>query len=129
MSIKDRLRRAMKANLNKGLDFVQAFESQGGIRRYVEPIMEDLGFEEVGRQGRASTKNGGKSLKDYYANLEVPFGSDLETVKESYRRLMRKYHPDKHSGDSEREALATQLSQELTQAYEAVEGYLKTGSY
>jgi DnaJ-domain-containing protein 1 len=129
MSIKDRLSRAMKANLNEVLDLVRDFEDQGGIRRYVEPIMEDLGFEDVGRHGSGSTKKAGKSLKEYYANLEVPFGSDLDTVKDSYRRLMRKYHPDKHSGDSEREALATHLSQELTQAYEAVEGYLKTGSY
>ena len=131
MSLKDRLQRAVKANLNEALDFVQDFENKGGVRRYVEPLLEDLGLEELGRHlpKSKSSNSDGKTIRDYYANLEVPFGSDLDTVKESYRRLMRKYHPDKHSDDPEREALATELSQELTQAYEAIEKYLKTGSY
>ena len=42
---------------------------------------------------------------------------------------MRKYHPDKHSADADTEALATELTQELTRAYRAIESYLKTGRY
>lgn len=127
MSLKDRVNRAVRANLNEILDRVAEFESEGGFRRLVEPIAEELGFDTPGEI--TPIPRGEKSIREYYANLEVPYGSDLETVKESYRRLMRKYHPDKHSADPETEALATELTQELTRAYRAIESYLKTGRY
>lgn len=127
MSLKDRINRAMRANLNELLDRVAEFEEHGGFRGFVDPLVEELGFDTPGAP--APMSKGEKSIREYYANLEVPFGSDIETVKESYRRLMRKYHPDKHSADPETEALATELTQELTRAYRAIESYLKTGRY
>jgi curved DNA-binding protein CbpA len=33
-------------------------------------------------------------LPDYYALLEVPASATLEQIKQSYRRLVRRYHPD-----------------------------------
>lgn len=60
-------------------------------------------------------------LARYYAQLEVPFGADLETVKRGYRRLMRKYHPDRHTKDPEKQRIATQLSQALGEAYRELE--------
>ena len=36
--------------------------------------------------------------KDYYAALEVPRDADEDTIKKSYRRLARKYHPDVNKG-------------------------------
>lgn len=127
MSFKDRFNRAMRANLNELLDRVAEFEQSGGLKNVVGPLVEELGFD----PGAMSPPppRGEKTIREYYANLEVPYGSDLETVKESYRRLMRKYHPDKHSKDSDTEALATELTQELTRAYRAIESYLKTGRY
>jgi DnaJ-domain-containing protein 1 len=126
MSLKSRLERKMRANLNTLLDAVQEFEAQGGFRKIIEPIVDEIGFEEL---GPPPSRQGNKTIRDYYANLEVPYGSDLSTVKESYRRLMRKYHPDKHVNDPESEKLATELSQELTRAYTAIEAYLTTGRY
>ena len=38
-------------------------------------------------------------LARYYANLEIPYGSDLETVDRAWKRLLRKYHPDRHATD------------------------------
>ena len=125
MSFRDRMGRAMRANLNSLLDQISEFEDEGGFRKYIDPLAEELGFEELG----PPKKKGKKTIRDYYANLEVPMGSDIDTVKESYRRLMRKYHPDRHSGDPVMEAMATELSQELTSAYQAVESYLETGRY
>ena len=125
MSLKDRIQRSMRQNLNELLDRVSEFEDQGGFRRLVEPIVDELGIDTPAPPARS----GEKSIRDYYANLEVPYGSDLETVKESYRRLMRKYHPDRHSASPEMEALATELTQEITRAYQAIESYLTTGRY
>lgn len=77
---------------------------------------------------RASTgKIVSKAIEQYYANLEVEVGSDLETVKRAYRRLMRRYHPDKHAGDPEKYRNATVLAQSLTRAYMELKKHLEGG--
>ena len=126
MSIKERFSRALRANLNELLDAVTDFEKSGGVRQYLDPLSEEFGFDPPPPRTGGS---GQKTLRDYYANLEVPFGSDMDTVKDSYKKLMRKYHPDRHSKNAETEALATDLSQEITRAFQAIESYLTTGRY
>ena len=71
------------------------------------------------------TASGDDALRKAYAALEVPAGSDFETVKKSYRRLMRKYHPDLHVGTPEKARAATDLTQRLTQAYKTLEKHLR----
>lgn len=60
-------------------------------------------------------------LAQCYANLELPYGADLETVRRGWKAMLKKYHPDLHAADPERQRLATQLTQELTAAYRAIE--------
>jgi DnaJ-domain-containing protein 1 len=60
-------------------------------------------------------------LRRAYAALEVPFASDFATVRNSYRALMRKYHPDRHSGSPEKLKSATELAQKLSAAYQLIE--------
>ncbi|MGA9655950.1 MAG: J domain-containing protein, partial [Polyangia bacterium] len=60
-----------------------------------------------------------------YAALEVPMGSNFETMRKSYRALMRKYHPDHHSGSPEKQKTATELTQKLTEAYKLLEKRLR----
>lgn len=57
-------------------------------------------------------------LAGYYANLEVPYGSDIETVRQAWKRLVRKYHPDLHSRNPEKRRIANELTQGLNRAYE-----------
>jgi DnaJ-domain-containing protein 1 len=127
---KDRFERKLRANLNVLLDRIREFEEGGG---FGEAFREgfDQGFEQIGSDGPQYRKpeSGEKTLRQYYANLEVEYGADMETVKESYRRLLRKYHPDRFAADSEMEALATELTQEITRAYRAIESYWEKGSY
>lgn len=125
--IKDKFLRTMRANLNGLLDRIREIDDRGGIKTILEQGLNE-GFETIG-QSPQRTKKQEKTIRDYYANLEVEFGADLDTVKASYRKLMRKYHPDRYTSDPEMERMATQLSQELTRAYQAVESYLKTGRY
>lgn len=66
-----------------------------------------------------------RHLRDLYAQLEVPYGSDFETVKHSFRRLMRKYHPDLHVGNPAKQKTATELTMSLTQAYNELEEHLR----
>ena len=64
-------------------------------------------------------------LRRAYASLEVPYGSDFETVRSAYRALMRKYHPDRHAQTPEKQKAATELAQKLTQAYKILEKQLR----
>jgi len=71
------------------------------------------------------TAAGDEAIRRAYAALEVPAGSDFEAVKRSYRRLMRKYHPDLNAGSPERQKAATDLAQRLTEAYKTLEKHLR----
>jgi DnaJ-domain-containing protein 1 len=71
------------------------------------------------------TAAGDDAIRKAYAALEVPAGSDFETVRKSYRRLMRKYHPDLHGGSPDKSRAATDLTQRLTQAYKTLEKHLR----
>jgi DnaJ-domain-containing protein 1 len=62
-----------------------------------------------------------EELRRAFAALEVPFGADFQTVRKSYRALMRKYHPDRHQGSPEKQKAATELAQKLTLAYDLIE--------
>jgi len=63
----------------------------------------------------------GGPLAGYYANLEIPDGADLEVARTAWRRLMKSYHPDRHSRDPERRRLANELAAQLTTAYREIE--------
>lgn len=60
------------------------------------------------------------ALIQYYANLEIPYGSDLVTTKKAWKQMMKKYHPDMHARDPEKRQTATILTQELTKAYSEI---------
>ncbi len=55
-----------------------------------------------------------------FETLGLPYGTPFDEVKKTYRKLMREYHPDKHSGSPEAEKLATEKTQEITAAYELI---------
>lgn len=83
-------------------------------------------------QRRAAAENdgredGGSRLAPYYANLEIPDGSDLATARAAWKRLMKQYHPDLHSGDPQKVRVANELSARLTEAYRALEAVLSNG--
>ncbi len=95
--------------------------STGVVRR---PIRNRCGA------GGARTGGGrltGEALRvqKAYAALEVPTGSDFETVRRSYRALMRKYHPDHHTESPEKQKAANDVAQGLTQAYKLLEQKLR----
>ena len=134
--MKDRFMRVVRSNLNDMLDRVADFEDRGGLKAVLEDVLE-------GRDPRGRLKSGeegeranysqprsedDKTIKDYYANLEVGMGADKKEVKRSYRRLMKRYHPDRFSDDPEMQQLATELSQELTRAYQEVVDHIERRS-
>jgi len=64
-------------------------------------------------------------LADWYRVLDLQPGADMPTIKTSYRKLMRKYHPDMHAGNPQRQKAATELSMRVTAAYNGLVTYLE----
>jgi DnaJ like chaperone protein len=63
------------------------------------------------------------SIEDAYALLGVSANDDMNTIKNVYRKLVRKYHPDIIASQGKSEAYmeeATAKTQELNQAYEMI---------
>ncbi|MCK5797748.1 MAG: J domain-containing protein [Deltaproteobacteria bacterium] len=93
----------------------------------VEDAMHSSRYRTTGRRQsrsyqRARRPTGGAGgrksrMEDLYRKLECPAGADLDKVRHHYRKMMRKYHPDMHSGSVEKQRLATEVSQQLTAAY------------
>ncbi len=79
------------------------------------------------RQPRRSNTDTGPDpvLARYYANLEVPYGAGLDTVRGAWRRLVKEYHPDLHSADERKRRTATELVQGLNRAYEELVKHLE----
>ncbi len=113
----------------------------GGLLSFSRPGPAEAGLDaeyariraeveaEFGPKGFAASPSFGPGLsaaadspevRRFYANLELPIGAPLDEVKAAYRRLMRRYHPDKHHADPERAAAANRLAHELRAAYEGL---------
>jgi DnaJ-domain-containing protein 1 len=61
-----------------------------------------------------------ESLRQDFANLEVPFGADIETVRNSYKSLMLKYHPDKFTADPQKQRVALEITKKINQSFERI---------
>lgn len=61
---------------------------------------------------RANTREAG-----YYANLELKEGADFPEIKAAYKRLVKKYHPDKFHHDEQKRKYAEQVTQKLNEAF------------
>ena len=59
-------------------------------------------------------------MKDPYQILGITSSATDEEVKEAYRTLARKYHPDNYSADNPLADLATEKMKEINEAYEAI---------
>ena len=59
--------------------------------------------------------------KDYYTILDVPATSTPEQIKEAYRRLVKKHHPDTRMGsaDGSHQPDADRF-REITEAYQVL---------
>lgn len=99
----------------------EAEDAAQGRHRYPDPPPRSSHWEAPRRR----TAAGDEAIRKAYAALEVPQGSDFETVRRSFRRLMRKYHPDLHGGAPDKQRAATDLTQRLTEAYKTLEKHLR----
>jgi DnaJ-domain-containing protein 1 len=64
-------------------------------------------------------------VAEWYKALDLQVGADLAQIKTAYRQLMRKYHPDMHAGNPQKEKAANELSLRVTTAYNGLVTYLE----
>jgi len=95
----------------------------------LDAIRAEVEAEEAARAaGRAPpARSVSPEVQTWYANLELPLGASAAEVKAAYRRLMRRYHPDKHALDPDQAKVATEISQKLRTAYEGLLAHLGEG--
>jgi DnaJ-domain-containing protein 1 len=129
----DRLAGLLRALLGRG-----SGPSPGqGKPRFVDPDVSEAWEEldEYMRSGRSAPKQEGKQsrerprgprvepaedLRQDYANLEVPFGADIEAVRKAYKILVMRYHPDKHARDPEKLRIATEITKKINESFERI---------
>lgn len=64
-------------------------------------------------------------LQRAYANLELTPPVTAEQAKAAWRKLMARYHPDRHQADPQKAELATKVAARLTEAYRLVREHLE----
>ena len=65
------------------------------------------------------------SKRDYYEVLGVPKSASEKEVKQAYRKLAIKYHPDRNPGDKD----AEEKFKEAAEAYEVLSNSEKKSRY
>ena len=118
MSLFSRLYDVIRSNINTTRSGKDSY-------KYDPADLDNDLFDDTDRATDDLPPGADPKLAKYYANLEVPYGSDLATVKKSWKRLARKYHPDMHHGDPKMQKIANELLQNINSAYDELEKHLE----
>ncbi len=76
-------------------------------------------------RSRATASPSSSSLQRHYKTLGLTPSATAAEVKSAYRKLMRRYHPDRHTENPKKQKAATEKALRVSQAYEALEKHLK----
>lgn len=62
---------------------------------------------------------------EYYGNLELPLGASFEQIKQAYKNLLKKYHPDRFYNEPKKLETAQNIVKKLNKAYNYFEEKFK----
>ncbi|MBN2553872.1 MAG: J domain-containing protein [Spirochaetales bacterium] len=110
-------------DMRRAIEELDEYLESGGFESG-RPAAGGAGAYEAGARQHGSAR---EALRPDYATLEVSFGSPLAEVRKSYKRLLHKYHPDRFSGDAEKQALANEVTQRLNEAFDRIERQIRSG--
>jgi len=102
-------------DMQAAIEELDAYLKEGGISDEPERGFYRQRKDSQERQARD------EALRGDYATLEVAFAAPLSEVRKSYKRLLHKYHPDRFSQEAEKQALATEVTQRLNEAFARIE--------
>lgn len=116
---KKKLEEMARRSLNELQDRVLEFEQRGGLEGFIDRLTEDVQRQQALLLDGHHPLNPDyqRKVRLWYERLELEYGAGESEVREAYRAMMRKYHPDRFATSSRGEELATRVSQELTVAY------------
>ena len=120
MSLSRRIYNLARAELKSAVDRLLGPEHDPDIARFDE----ELRAAEADRAA-PPVRERSAEIDRAYANLELPLGAPAAEVRAAYRRLMRRYHPDRHHGDDEKARVANELAQRLKSAHDLLIGHLE----
>jgi curved DNA-binding protein CbpA len=60
-------------------------------------------------------------LKRAYRTLDVPLDASARSIKQSYRQLLKRWHPDLYASGTSAYAEATQMAELINEAYSSIE--------
>lgn len=110
MSFFGRVKNIIRSNINAQID---KFDSNFENFEYEEDFTDD--FKEYAEIPKEEPQH--DIEREYCAILEVRYGADLETIKKSYKKLLKKYHPDLYHNKPEKFDKAQKLTEKLNEAY------------
>lgn len=92
-----------------------------------QPRDDDLKGSEPTAEGGVKQIEVATREAEYYANLELPIGAPYRDIKQAYRMLMRKYHPDLHSLIANKSEIADKITKQLNEAMRYFEQLFRGG--
>ena len=81
---------------------------------------------------RARPGAGGRSrpvppyLGEHFRNLELEFGAPLEEVQAAYKRLIRRYHPDRFGASPGKQRTATEIIKRVNASYHRILAFYRS---
>ena len=114
----------------------QKAAADDAFRRMKEQAARGGGHTSGPSASSSSSSHGGSSrpprpgsaeaqVAEWYRVLDLSVGAEMSQIKTSYRQLMRKYHPDMHAGNPQKQKAATELSMRVTAAYNGLVAHLE----
>lgn len=74
-------------------------------------------YDEILNEEETQTTIKNEKEKEYYEILEVEYGESFNKIKSSYKKLLKKYHPDFFRNDKEKYEKAVKISKKINEAY------------
>jgi DnaJ-domain-containing protein 1 len=118
---RDQREQAEKVARERAFREFQQQAARGGPR----PSASASSGDGARRSSRSPFSRKDPKLAEYYKVLNLQIGATQDEIKTSYRKLMRKYHPDRHVGAPQKQKAATELTMRVTQAYNEIMRDLK----
>lgn len=128
MSFSSRLWRVLRGVSNdfEGVDPDELLKKLRAARKRAQDAQGGFGQGSQEQAKPRTQKRSGGLPSDValaYTRLEIPPTSTVDEAKKAWRKLMRKYHPDRHQGDERKREIATKLAASLTESYELIKEY------